>query len=1031
MADRRVKLILEAQVDQFNNNLRRAQTEAEGLGNKLQRSLGSREMQSLGRHLAAFGAATVAALGMAAKAAIDWETAWTDVMRRTDGTPQQLGELEDALRGVARELPTTHQEVAAVAAAAAQLGVSVDDVEDFTRVMIDMGVATNMTAEDAATAMARFANVMGTPIPDMDRLGSAIVDLGNNSATTESEIMDMAQNIAGAGAAFGMSEGEVLGFAAALTSVGVPAAMGGTAVSRMMYDIDAATTEGGEALQGFADIAGMTADEFANLWQEDSASALESFVLGLQRASEEGTSVAESLGELGINEQRTVRAFTNMAAAGDFLGDSLDRGNTAWEENSALATEAGYVYDTTAARIQAAWAQIQDAAIDAGQYLLPVIDFLLDGVSRLATGFQDLPGPAQGALTYIGALVGPAALLAGSFILLAPRIFETRDALRAMNIIGPGANSVLRNLGRAAGIAGAAAGVIFLADSLLRLGDTQYDVSRMALEVENDFLRMAEAGTNASVGFSHLEANKDSWWQNGLSNEINNVADAWMHMQDTADKWHSGGPEMFGFNNLAVDLNEFTAAFEAADTAMANMAANGRVEAVADQMHEYADAFAAAGLSSRDLGEAFPELRDQLIQLQNEVGPTTAEGRELAEVIELLGGRSVISAEGTDKAKQSTSELGEAALDAAGGIDELDGGMDELTAGLEEVGLAADGTVESLSAFMDVLFEAGILTMDSREATSRFHEAIRNADDALKTITESQGEMGRMLNRNKTDFDLTTEAGQLANGAFQDITKSGFDAAQAMAENGASQDDVQGKLRRTYDSLIETAIGFGISEDAAIELTREVMGIPGDVSIDSWMSEEAKRVAEETKRVLDATDGTHIRTSHTHTVNRNIRESMQRLGIDPRHNNVAMATGGAVRGPGTGTSDDIPAWLSNGEHVLTAKEVGLMGGQQGVYDFRRSLTGTTPQRPSGRDLVPTYATGGAATRGSGGGGIDYERLANAVSNRPFVGTLQTAEGAFLGEVQMAMRHPAVIRTASQGLAEQSGRDQRGTGGRRR
>ncbi|WP_258933195.1 hypothetical protein [Nesterenkonia pannonica] len=94
MADRRVKLILEAQVDQFNSNLRKARGEADDFGNKLRSAINQPEMQQLGRHLTAFGTLTVGALGMATKAAIDWETAWTDVMRRTDGTPQQLNELE-------------------------------------------------------------------------------------------------------------------------------------------------------------------------------------------------------------------------------------------------------------------------------------------------------------------------------------------------------------------------------------------------------------------------------------------------------------------------------------------------------------------------------------------------------------------------------------------------------------------------------------------------------------------------------------------------------------------------------------------------------------------------------------------------------------------------------------------------------------------------------------------------------------------------------------------------------------------------
>ncbi|MFC0314480.1 phage tail tape measure protein [Gordonia phosphorivorans] len=62
-----------------------------------------------------------------------------------------------------------------------------------------------------------------------------------------------------------------------------------------------------------------------------------------------------------------------------------------------------------------------------------------------------------------------------------------------------------------------------------------------------------------------------------------------------------------------------------------------------------------------------------------------------------------------------------------------------------------------------------------------------------------------------------------------------------------------------------------------------------------------------------------------------------------------LATGGAVRGPGTGTSDDVLMWGSNGEHMWTAREVAAAGGHGGVQQLRAAaLAGD----------LPAYATGG-------------------------------------------------------------------------
>src|SRR5690606_28230406 len=101
--------------------------------------------------LVIFGAATLAGLGMAAKAAINWESAWAGVRKTVEGTPQQLAALEEELRGLAATLPATHGEIAAVAEAAGQLGVATPNVAEFTRVMIDLGETTNLTADEAAT----------------------------------------------------------------------------------------------------------------------------------------------------------------------------------------------------------------------------------------------------------------------------------------------------------------------------------------------------------------------------------------------------------------------------------------------------------------------------------------------------------------------------------------------------------------------------------------------------------------------------------------------------------------------------------------------------------------------------------------------------------------------------------------------------------------------------------------------------------------------------------------------------------------
>src|SRR5699024_3975242 len=166
------------------------------------------EMETAGRALTALGLTTVGALGLATKSAIDWESAWAGVRKTVDGSDVELAAVEDGLRNLATTLPATHAEIAAVAEAAGQLGVQTDSIVDFTETMINLGETTNLSADEAATSIAQLMNIMQTAPDDVDNLGAALVELGNNGASTERDIIQMAQRIASSGQIVGLTEAE-------------------------------------------------------------------------------------------------------------------------------------------------------------------------------------------------------------------------------------------------------------------------------------------------------------------------------------------------------------------------------------------------------------------------------------------------------------------------------------------------------------------------------------------------------------------------------------------------------------------------------------------------------------------------------------------------------------------------------------------------------------------------------------------------------------------------------------------------------
>lgn len=376
-----------------------------------------------------FGAAMAAGLTVATKAAIQWESAWTGVAKVVDGSPEQMAALEQELRGLANVLPQTHAEIAGVAAAAGQLGIAREDIAQFTETVVAMGVSTDLASEDAAMAMARLMNIMQSAPDEVDNLGSAIVGLGNAGASTESEIVEMALRIAGAGKTIGLSEAEVLAFSSALASVGVEAESGGSSISTAMIKISEAVNEGGDSLETFATVAGVTADEFASKFRSDPAAAIDMFVQGLGRIQTSGGDVFAIMEELGLSEIRLRDNLLRLAGAGDLLTQSLQTGNAAWNENTALMEEAERRYGTTEAQMQIARNQLTDMGITLGETLLPALRTLLDVGDGLSSWFQSLPAGAQKTVVWLGLATTAITLMGGAALVAVPKVHALNVAL--------------------------------------------------------------------------------------------------------------------------------------------------------------------------------------------------------------------------------------------------------------------------------------------------------------------------------------------------------------------------------------------------------------------------------------------------------------------------------------------------------------------------------------------------------------------------------------------------------------------------
>ena len=373
------------------------------------------------------GAAIGASLVGVTKAAVDYEAALAGVKKTTDPTAIQFAAFEQGFRNLANTIPVSAKELANMGAMAGQLGIHNESLLTFVETMAKLQTATNIIGEEGAAELAKFMNIMGTSQDRVSNLGSSLVDLGNNFATTEKDILDMALNLAGAGKQIGLSEGSVFGLATALSSVGIEAEKGGSAFSKVMINmakaVDEMDTSAGSKLREFAGVSHMTAEEFASLFQSNPAAAIAAFVEGLGRASEEGSTAIGILQEMNIKEVRLRDTLLRAGGAYKLFNDAVNRGNQAFKDNTALQREFQTFSETTASKLALAKNRLTDVAIEAGNKLLPVLaDFLknssswIDGVKGMVEWFSKLPPGIQnvaGALTALAVAGGPVMTIFG------------------------------------------------------------------------------------------------------------------------------------------------------------------------------------------------------------------------------------------------------------------------------------------------------------------------------------------------------------------------------------------------------------------------------------------------------------------------------------------------------------------------------------------------------------------------------------------------------------------------------------------
>nr|DAP09019.1 MAG TPA: tail tape measure protein [Caudoviricetes sp.] len=594
----------------------------------------------------------------------------------------------------------------------------------------------------------------------------------------------------------------------------------------------------------------------------------------LQRFGLHGVDAARILGDaLGKTGEQIRSEITSGAIDADTAIGALTDGMQA--KFGGAAANVKDTFEGALDRVKAAFRDFSSSAMDpfVGKEGGGLFVSLLNGVADVIRKLDELPEPVKTGMVVVGGLGGAALTAGGSFLLLAPRILDTKDAIKALADQGG-------KLGKLAGAIGGIGPAVGIAAGALA-------VAAGAFFIYNQYAQDAKARTDAYVDAMNAAAESGRNLNAALRETVQN-------------KFLTGEGMDWGFvQKTATGFDTVAEAAESVGISVMSM-----TDAVMGSDAEY---------------QTYIATLDALIEEQSVSHEMSRKEREALREVK-------VAVEQERDAKELALAVQERVTRA----------QDEEAAARGDVTSAMQAQIDKTLELMDVQSEAANAALGVRDAQRKFEETLASAN---ATIAE-----------NGATLDTSTAAGRANEAALDSIAKSGHDVVNRMSEmvdaNGNavySSEQVQAAMQRSRDEFLKAAEAAGMEAGEAANLADKLGLIPKNVvsKVAVEGEEQARAVAQRIQDTINRITGKDVWVN----IHQNTTMTATRA-----------ATGGAIFGPGTATSDSIPALLSNGEHVLTAREVDAFGGHANVYMLRQMMASGKAKSILG------FAGGGAVTQ---------------------------------------------------------------------
>ena len=325
-------------------------------------------------------AALTTAIGTATAKAIGFENALNEARKTAGLTDEQFADLQEGLLDVQRELGTSQQELADIAAEAGRLGIeSPEKIQEFTRTVALMSEATVASASETAQGLAKISNAFDLPIERAEALGSVINELSNQTVADSSQIIDAMTRVGAAGQQVGLAADQVAGFAATLVDAGINARRAGTGLRTIFTRM----VNNSEKL---AEQTSLTRQEILQAFEEDGLPAIRKYLEALRELPKAQRAAAiEDI--FGVEQSSKVQRLVQNI---DALNRQISDAQTEFGEADSLAAEFAATTKDVANEWNRLTAKLSAWLADFGDNFTGFLETILSKLNDIAGSVEEL-----------------------------------------------------------------------------------------------------------------------------------------------------------------------------------------------------------------------------------------------------------------------------------------------------------------------------------------------------------------------------------------------------------------------------------------------------------------------------------------------------------------------------------------------------------------------------------------------------------------------------------------------------------------